>query len=85
MRDLIKTAFYTNLQRVRDLTQLHLTLQSFPSQNSILYSEDVLRASIVLMHATMEDLIRGLYKWIMPKRGCDYNEPSKRDSFWGYL
>lgn len=67
----IKTSFYNNLQRVRDLTQLHLALQSFPAQNSILYSEDVLRASIVLMHASMEDLIRGIFRWIMPTRGAE--------------
>lgn len=71
MKDVIKTTFYYNLQRVRDLTQLHLALQSIPGQNSILYSEDVLRAAVVFMHASLEDLLRGIFKWKIPDRGID--------------
>jgi hypothetical protein len=71
MKEIIKASFFNNIQRVRDLTQLHLALLAFPAQNSILYSEDVLRASIVLMHATLEDLLRGLFKWKIPEKGVE--------------
>ncbi len=46
--------FFTNLGRVRNLIVCHAALQPLASPGA----DDVLRAAVVLLHATLEDLLR---------------------------
>ncbi len=63
MKESIQNTFIANLQRSRDLTHLHLSLLTGQGQYSSIYSEDILRAAIVLLHASLEELLRSIYKY----------------------
>jgi len=71
MKEIITRNFFSNIQRVRDLTQIHLQIEANPTQYSLVYAADVLRAAVMLLHATLEDLLRGLYRWKLPDRGAE--------------
>lgn len=68
MKLAVEQIFHQNILRVRELTQLHLALASFPGTNRALYGDDVLRASLVLLHAALEELIRGVLRIRLPGR-----------------
>lgn len=72
MKSQIESLFRDNIQRVRALSQHYVQLAApsgqLAAQNSMI-SEDVLRASIVLLHATFEEFMRGITLWKLPDRG----------------
>lgn len=66
MKDIIKTRFEENLARVENLVKLYeekVRPHGRGRKNAL--STDVLRAAVVLLHATLEDLLRsiGFWKW----------------------
>jgi hypothetical protein len=81
MKDSIQHTFIANLQRSRDLTQLHLSLLSGQDQYTTIYSEDILRAAIVLLHASLEELLRSIYKY---KYSCISEEQWKNICLLGF-
>jgi hypothetical protein len=64
MENDIKKRFSNNLQRVTNL----MSLYSACNQDSYIdvKRDDVLRAAIVFLHASLEELIRGIFKWKFP-------------------
>jgi hypothetical protein len=56
----IKKRLSFNVRRVRNLVSLY---DQSEQHNSKAYPEDILRSSVVMLHATMEDVLRGLLKW----------------------
>lgn len=65
MFDQIKAEFQQNSGRVENLISAYRALED----NSIgddQTRKDVLRAAVVLMHSTMEEVIRNLYRWLLP-------------------
>ncbi|WP_157356595.1 HEPN domain-containing protein [Leptospira vanthielii] len=69
MKENIETTFQTNISRVRTLISFYSSSQSGNSQNPSLADYDILRSAIVFLHATFEDLLRGVYKWKLSMQG----------------
>jgi hypothetical protein len=60
MEQVIKR-FKFNIKRVENLTKIYSALSEKRIQG-IQYREDILRAAVVMLHAAMEDLLRGVLK-----------------------
>ena len=69
MKDSIQSNFYDNLQRARDLAQVYLDTQTLNKQSPSLYDDDILRAAVVFLHATLEDILRGTFKLLIGSKG----------------
>jgi hypothetical protein len=54
-----------NLKRVQHLMELHRRSASGPKR--LLDTTDMLRAAVVLLHATLEDFLRSLLEWKLPE------------------
>ncbi|TGN13335.1 HEPN domain-containing protein [Leptospira bandrabouensis] len=69
MKENIQSNFYDNLQRARDLAQVFLDTQTTNKTTPSLYDDDILRAAVVFLHATLEDLLRGTFKFLIGNKG----------------
>lgn len=56
----IAMRFLLNTKRVQNLLSLYDELATRNERN---YQHDILRSAVVLLHATLEDVLRGLLKW----------------------
>lgn len=65
MIDDILLTFDGNLRRINRLLELYATLGAGPGRRST-YQIEVLRAAVVLLHATLEDYLRNLLRWKLP-------------------
>ncbi len=65
MLDEIGSRFENNLRRVRNLVEIFDRLSPEDVDREI-FASDLLRASIVLLHAALEDLLRSLAEWKLP-------------------
>jgi len=70
MKDILKTTFEENIARVESLVAVY---QAHPDATGrgrkaapVL---DILRAAVVLLHASLEDLLRGIATWKLPQAG----------------
>jgi hypothetical protein len=61
----IEQRFNANLSRVRKLIDLYGS-QGLGSGRRAVADTDLLRAAVVLLHATLDDLIRSLTQWKLP-------------------
>jgi hypothetical protein len=63
----ISTKFDDNIARVRNLVKLYTEALAGEGQGRRpVNSSDVLRAATVLLHATLEEFLRGLSRWRLP-------------------
>jgi hypothetical protein len=65
IRDEIEEQFQANLGRVRELVDLSEAMNRSRARKPK-PSSDLLRAAVVLLHATLEDLLRSLAEWKLP-------------------
>lgn len=70
MRQQTINEFNDNIQRVDNLISVYKVLHDSNSADPMV-CKDVLRASVVLMHAALEEVIRNLYVWILPNGSRD--------------
>lgn len=67
MLPIIRDRFDDNLERVRNLVKLYSSgLAGTGKGRRPVHSADVLRAATVLLHATLEEFLRGLARWRLP-------------------
>ncbi len=67
MKQEISDRFDLNIARVRNLVSIYRTQLSGPGKGRRGHQEsDVLRAALVLLHASMEDVLRSLAYWKLP-------------------
>lgn len=67
MKQEISDRFDLNIARVRNLVSIYRIQLSGPGKGRRGHQEtDVLRAALVLLHASMEDVLRSLAYWKMP-------------------
>ena len=65
----IQIQFYENLARVRNLANIYDTKMARVGQGRRpVNSADVLRAAVVLLHATLEDFLRTISRGLLPMR-----------------
>lgn len=74
MFDDVRERFEANLARVASLVDLHGKLVELRGRWSgketpTLVHDDLLRAAVVLLHAALEDLLRSIEEWLLPRRG----------------
>jgi hypothetical protein len=67
----IERRFVFNLERVQNLIQIYQTLIK-DKKNNIRYKKDILRAAVVMLHASLEDLLRGLLGWRLPSGNAEH-------------
>lgn len=66
----IEAQLRENLARVRNLVEIYAKRTTTPGKGRRpVGSTDVLRAAVVLLHATLEDLVRTVLRDLLPKRG----------------
>lgn len=70
MKKNISKRFFFNISRVRNLIEIYSAI-SKPNVRGITYKEDVLRSAVVMLHASLEDLLRGLLEWKLPTASPD--------------
>ncbi len=70
-RDQIGSHFDNNLGRVMKLLALHGVIVNGDSGLPTSHWPDLLRAAVVLLHATLEDLLRSLAEWKLPQAHPD--------------
>lgn len=63
---LIRQHFGENLDRVRNLVSLYSSSVGVGQGRRTVQDADILRAAVVLLHATLEDLLRSLAEWKLP-------------------
>jgi hypothetical protein len=61
----IETRFAANLERVQHLMDVYQGAAAGPGRRPV-ETTDVLRAAVVFLHATLEDLLRSLLEWKLP-------------------
>jgi hypothetical protein len=62
----IQVRFRDNLSRVRNLVALYSSSSGSGRGRRNVPDTDLLRAAVVLLHATLEDLLRSLAEWKLP-------------------
>jgi len=62
----IETRFAANLERVRHLVDAYQGAADGQGRRPVV-TTDVLRAAVVFLHATLEDLLRSLLEWKLPQ------------------
>lgn len=68
MRPIIEERFQLNLKRVRNLVSIYTNHLSCKGSGRRRHqATDVLRAATVLLHATLEDVLRSLAYWKLPQ------------------
>ncbi len=65
-REEIETRFRANLERIVALMDLYATMVPTGQGRKPIPVADLLRAAVVLLHATLEDLLRSLGEWKLP-------------------
>ena len=72
MRDTIRSRVDANLARVDNLVAIYETALAGAGQGRRGHAKtDVLRAAVVLLHATLEDCLRSIAYWRLPLAGQD--------------
>jgi len=66
IREEIQTRFNGNLQRVRNIVGLYTASTRKRKGRPAVQETDLLRAAVVLLHATLEDLLRSSAAWKLP-------------------
>jgi hypothetical protein len=62
----IEGRFQSNLQRVRNVVEVYTSSFEKRKGRRPVQETDILRAAVVLLHATLEDLLRSLAEWKLP-------------------
>lgn len=65
MKDEIKHRMDENLSRVENLTKIYTNTMEGKGRKTA-YDTDVLRAAVVLLHASLEDCLRSIARWKLP-------------------
>ena len=71
-REEIEQVFRANLERMRGLVTLHEEIAPARPGETV---DDLLRAAVVLLHATLEDLLRSLEEWKLPEAPSEELRP----------
>ena len=72
MKTRLRTRFEQNLARVNTLVSLYTNeLAGEGRGRRPVGSADILRASVVFLHATLEDFLRSLASWKLPLMGAE--------------
>jgi len=72
MRDRILDKFNRNIARAQNLVSLYTKrLAGLGQGRRPVHSSDVLRAAVVLLHATLEEFLRGLALWKLPAANAE--------------
>jgi len=71
VKDNIEATFRANITRVRNLVTAYDTLGTSGAGRPSVRQTDVLRAAVVLLHATLEDLIRSSSEELLPEASPD--------------
>ena len=66
MKDPIEQRFRRNLERVQVLLALYQSSEELGRDETI-HPTDLLRASVVFLHATLEDVVRSVLEWRLPE------------------
>jgi len=66
IRDEIRDRFLDNLDRVQRMVETYESSVGKGKGRRPVEQTDLLRAAVILLHATMEDLLRSLCEWKMP-------------------
>lgn len=66
MKAEIESRFAENLERVKHLVDVYQNAATGPGRRPV-ETTDVLRAAVVFLHATLEDLLRSLLDWKLPQ------------------
>lgn len=67
MKQTIEDRFQLNIARVKNLVQIYGVITAGTGQGRKGHQQtDVLRAAVVLLHASMEDVLRSLAHWKLP-------------------
>jgi hypothetical protein len=66
MREEIELRFQANIQRVRNVVGVYTSGSEKRKGRRAVQESDILRAAVVLLHATLEDLLRSLAEWKLP-------------------
>jgi hypothetical protein len=64
--DLIGQRFGANLERVTNLVSIYTSNAGTGQGRRTVRDTDILRAAVVLLHATLEELLRSLAEWKLP-------------------
>jgi hypothetical protein len=67
----IESRFMQNLERVKHLVEVYQAAASGPGRGNV-EATDVLRAAVVFLHATLEDLLRSLLEWKLPVAAAEH-------------
>ena len=67
MRDEIDSRFRSNLTRVRALVAVYQERAGAGPGRRDVHTTDLLRAAVVFLHATMEDVLRSMLEWKWPQ------------------
>ncbi|MBI2375116.1 MAG: hypothetical protein HYV07_14055 [Deltaproteobacteria bacterium] len=65
MKEEIESRFKQNLERARHLVELYAEVAAGQGRRAV-ETSDVLRAAVVFLHATLEDLVRSVLQWKLP-------------------
>jgi len=71
IRDEIQNRFQNNLNRVRNLVGVYTSYSGRGQGRRPVQETDILRSAVVLLHATLEDLLRSLAEWKLPSANAD--------------
>lgn len=71
MLETIQERFDLNIRRVENLIAAYGKLRGTGKGRRKLSQTDVLRSAVVLLHATLEDFLRGLERWKLPGASAD--------------
>jgi hypothetical protein len=71
MKPEIESRFTENLDRVKHLVDVYQAAASGPGRRNV-GTTDVLRAAVVFLHATLEDLLRSLLEWKLPGAAAEH-------------
>jgi hypothetical protein len=66
IRDEIRDRFWKNLDRVKRMLRTYESSVGKGKGRRSVAQTDILRAAVVLLHASLEDLLRSLCEWKMP-------------------
>ena len=67
----ITNKFEENFRRLRNLIQLYDQIGANTPGRSTVFELDLLRATVVFAHSTLEDFIRSLQLWKLPESSSD--------------
>jgi len=71
MRDYTISEFDSNLDRVNNLIAVYKVLQEKVKGRKSVKSGDTLRAAVVFLHSSLEEVIRNLFLWKLPDAQSD--------------